>query len=96
MNSYELTVILRVSDALEANKEKVKSILQKYNVSIVSEDQWGVRRLAYMIQGEKDGFYVLTTLDAQPDTIQKITNDFRLQSDILRFLFVRIKKKKSA
>jgi small subunit ribosomal protein S6 len=96
VNNYELTVILRVSDALESNKEKVKSILQKYGVSVASEDQWGVRRLAYMIRTEKDGFYTLFTLEAQPDAIQKITSEFRLNIDILRFLFVRLKKKKTA
>ena len=92
MNSYEFTIILRNS-ALEALNEKFRGILQKHNVEITSEEEWGNRRLAYEIDGETEGHYIFMNLNAQPDTIQKIINEFRLNSDILRYMFVRMKKK---
>lgn len=96
VNSYEFVVILRVSDTLESNKDKVKAILLKHGAVILSEDAWGVRRLAYMIDRENDGFYSFMMLESPPDMIQKVISEFRLNSDILRFLFVRIWEKKIA
>ncbi len=96
MNKYELTVIARISDTLEQTKEKIKSVLAKYDVSITSEELWGNKRLAYAIDGENEGYYVFMTLDAAPEAIQKITAEYRLSVDILRFMFVRAKTQKTA
>ncbi len=96
VNKYELTVILRINEALESNREKVKAVLLKNGVTIVSEDVWGNRRLAYMLDGQNDGNYTLMNVEAPPEAIQKITNEFRLNSDILRHLFVRVPKAKTA
>jgi small subunit ribosomal protein S6 len=96
MNSYELTLILRVSDGLEPLKEKVKEILQKHGVTVKSEDVWGSKKLAYEIDGEKDGFYTLQNIETLPDSVTKIISEFRLNSDILRYMFVRVSGEKSA
>jgi small subunit ribosomal protein S6 len=96
VTNYELIVILRINDTLESNKEKARSILQKYGVEFNSEDHWGTRRLAYMIDGEKDGYYLNWNIQAPPDAVQKVITEYRLNGDILRYLFVKVKKKKVA
>ena len=95
MNSYELTLILRITESLESLKEVVKKILEKHEVQVQSEDEWGSRKLAYQIDKEKDGHYWLFNIDAPPEAAQKVTNDFRLNTDILRHLFVKLDKKKA-
>lgn len=91
MRQYELTVIVRQKN-YEALSEKVKEIINKHNTTIVNEDNWGTRRLAYEISGEKDGYYLNLVIETPTDSIKKIINDFNLNHDILRFLFVQIKK----
>ncbi len=95
MNKYELTVILRNSD-LESLQGKVKSILEKHGCTIVNEDNWGHRKLAYEIDGVNEGFYLFMNVEMSPDSIQNIIKDFRLNRDILRYLFVKQKAVKSA
>jgi small subunit ribosomal protein S6 len=95
VNNYELIVILRTNETLESNKEKARAILQKYGVTFNSEDHWGLRRLAYMIDGEKDGFYLCWNIQAPPDAVQKVITEYRINGDILRYLFVKAKKKKA-
>lgn len=92
MNRYELTVILRSSDATDGAKEKIREILSKNNVTIVSEDPWGVRALAYPIKGQNEGYYDFMIIEATPDSIQPVINSFRLNASILRHLFVKTKK----
>jgi small subunit ribosomal protein S6 len=91
MNTYELTVILRKND-VEPLIERVKEILKKHETSIVSDNSLGIKRLAYQIDGEKEGYYLFMNVETPSDSVKKITSEFRLNSNILRYLFVKIKK----
>jgi small subunit ribosomal protein S6 len=95
MNNYELTVLLRAGLA-DSLKEKVTGILQKHNVKITEDKSWGVKKLAYEIDREKEAYYFFALLEASPEAIKPVIADFRLNSDILRFLFVYIEQPKSA
>ncbi len=94
--SYELTLILRITDKVESLKDTIKKLLQKYGVSVISEDSWDVRKLSYPIDGENEGYYLFMSIESPPDAIKKIIADFRLNSDILRYLFIQVSKKKTA
>lgn len=91
MNAYELTVILRKKD-VEPLIEKVKEILKKHGTEIMSDNSLGIKALAYEIDGENEGYYLFMNVQVPPDSVKKIMSDFRLNSDILRYLFVRLKK----
>ena len=95
MNNYELTVIVKNRDT-ESLKEKVKGILQKHGAAITKEDHWGIRKLAYEIQREKEGYYMFMFVDAAPDAVDKIQKEFGLNADILRYLFVKPEETKTA
>lgn len=92
MNRYELIVILRPSDKLESLKERVREILKKYKVVIESDEPWGIRSLAYTIDKANDGYYEYFLAQLNPSSVSSIIGEFRLQPDILRYLFVRIPK----
>lgn len=96
MIKYELPVILRVSDDIEPLKTVVKEILEKYNVKIELEEPGVTKKLAYPIDGDEEGHYLFLTIESPPDSVTKIVNEFRLNTDILRYLFIKLKSKKSA
>ncbi len=96
MSNYELTVILRISENLNATRETVGKALQKHGAVIKSVNEWGRRKMAYPIDRTDDGFYLIYTIDAAPDAIKGITAEYRLTTDILRFLFVRLEEVKTA
>jgi len=95
VNRYELTVILRNRE-LESLKGKVDGILKKHGVTVINDEPWGLKRLAYMIQGEKEGYYSFMIVESAPDAVKKVIGDFRLISEILRYLFVKIEQEKTA
>jgi len=88
MNHYELTVIVRNRET-ESLKEKVKEIIQKHGAVITKEDHWGIKKLAYEISKEREGYYMFMLVDAPSDAVDKIQKEFGLNADILRYLFVR-------
>lgn len=95
MNNYELTVIVKNRDS-ESLKQKVKEILLKNGATIVKEDHWGIRKLAYEIAREKEGYYMYMLVDSPPDSIDRVKKEFGLYADILRYLFVRLTDQKTA
>ena len=46
-----------------------------------------------LFRSERDGYYEFFRLDAPGNAVQKIIADFRLNADILRYLFVKVEKK---
>ena len=56
---------------------------------------WGKRKLAYLINKQTHGYYVIFTLNMEPDskTIQKIEQYYRQHDNVLRTMPVRIDKK---
>jgi small subunit ribosomal protein S6 len=94
--THELTLILKISDKVESLKENITKLLQKYGVSIISEDPWDVRKLAYPIDKETEGYYLFMSIDSPPNAIKQIIGEFRLNTDIMRFLFIKASEKKTA
>ena len=95
MNRYELTVILRNQEK-EALINKTKEILEKHNTVIEKDDSWGTRRLAYEIDGEREGYYFFAIVQSMPETVKKITTEFGLNTGFLRSLFVKLPNQKTA
>lgn len=95
MVTYELTVILTNKET-ESLIEKVKEILKKHGTNILGDNSLGVKKLAYQINGENEGYYLFMNVEVPPDSVKKIISEFRLNSNILRYLFVKIKKAATA
>lgn len=94
MRNYELTVIVRTDKQEEATKA-YKETLAKHGVKIVSENNWGQKRLAYMIDGVREGFYLFANVETDPQTVKKVSADFGINNNILRHMFI-VQETKSA
>jgi small subunit ribosomal protein S6 len=92
VNSYEITIILRNKD-LDETKKKLSEILAKHNITITKDESWGQKKLAYEIDGEREGYYFFAYADAAPESAQSVLHDLHLQPNVLRHLFVKLNKK---
>ena len=95
MNHYETVFILTpvLSDAqMKEAVEKFTKVLADNGATIVNEENWGLRKLAYPIQKKSTGFYTLVEFDAEPNVIKKLEVAFRRDERILRFLTFRLDK----
>ncbi|HEY1406735.1 MAG TPA: 30S ribosomal protein S6 [Spirochaetota bacterium] len=96
MRTYELTVILRSGAKTEETKNTVKEILSKHGITIKEDQSWGLKRLAYAIDEEKDGVYMNLLVEAEPSSIGTIAPDFHVNREILRHMAVVRQDVKSA
>jgi len=90
---YELTFIVQIDaneDAMQATVDQVKAWVEaEDNGQVIKIDRWGRRRLAYEIDGQREGFYVLFEANIEPDHIPEIERDLKLSSEVLRYLIIR-------
>ena len=95
MNNYETVFILTpvLSDVqMKEAVEKFKTLLVNEGAKIVSEENWGLRKLAYPIQKKSTGFYAMLEFEADPSVIAKLEINFRRDERVIRFLTFRMEK----
>ena len=93
MNKYELGVIVRATldeEALQAEMDRIKGLLDRFGAVIAKEDKWGRRKLAYPIQKQNEGVYTFITYTAPSDTPREVESRLRLMENVLRFLTVNM------
>lgn len=88
---YELTVIfspqLSSSDLTKAQKT-IKDLVAKVDGKIVKSEDWGTRKLAYEVNKQTEGVYRFFIVELPPDALSKLDREFKLLTEILRYLFV--------
>lgn len=88
--NYELILVLNPSigeEKLESELERVKALVEAQG-EISDVDVWGRRRLAYEIQDEPEGYYVLIHFASDPDYPKEIERILRISENVLRYLIV--------
>lgn len=96
MRKYELmTVFYTDEDKYKTGAETLRSVLAEFGATIVKEDAYTDRDLAYIINKQKRGRFVLFTVSANPAKISDIEKQFKLNKDLLKYLFVKIEDEKN-
>ena len=65
-------------------------IIESFKGVIKKRENWGLRNLAYKINKNRKGHYVLLNIDSSSDAILEYERLMRLNEDIIRFLTIRI------
>lgn len=89
MRSYELMFIVHPEleeSAFNDLVERVNSWITDSGGQVEKNDQWGKRRLAYPIQKQTDGKYVLIKTQLEPTFCSELEHNLGLQEPIMRFL----------
>ena len=92
---YETVFILTpvLSDVqMKEAVEKFADVLKAEGATIVNEELWGLRKLAYPIAKKSTGFYSLIEFDADPTVVKKLETAFRRDERVIRFLTFRLDK----
>lgn len=95
MNNFETVVILTPVLSDEAVKEalgKFRSLMTDNGAEIVSEDNWGLKKLAYPIQKKTTGYYQVTEFKAPGEIISKLETEYKRDERVMRFLTVKLDK----
>ena len=90
-NKYEACMIFSVAggeEAVTAIKEKFATLIAE-NGTVENVDEWGKRKLAYLINDEAEGFYVFTTFTAAPEFPAELERIAGITEGVLRIMTVK-------
>ena len=95
MNYYETLYI--VHPALESGRLKdiilsIQKMIESKDIKILSTDVWGKKKLAYLIDKQQYGSYVLVQLHSDGSNINKINSELEHNPDVLSYLTSRIEE----
>jgi small subunit ribosomal protein S6 len=98
VKEYELTVLIHpdLEADLETPLTKVRDIIKNAGGTIVREDNWGKKKLAYAINREEFAVYVYMDVELPADAPLKISNTFNITDEVLRYLLVKVDVKARA
>jgi small subunit ribosomal protein S6 len=94
MALYESVIIGRqdlTTSQFETIVNEFISVIESLKGTIQKKESWGLRNLAYKINKNRKGHYMLLNIDAPADAIVEYERLMRLHEDIIRFLTMRIK-----
>jgi small subunit ribosomal protein S6 len=93
MALYE-TVFIARQDITSAQVDTMASafseIVTAQGGTVVKTESWGLRTLAYRINKNRKGHYVLFQLDATPAAKDELERNMGLHEDVLRFMTLKV------
>ena len=91
MNKYETIII--IDPKLE--DEACASVTQRFTDMIAKEgtvdstEVWGRRKLAYPIQKNNEGYYVLINFSSNPEFIDELNRIYNITDEIIKHIIVK-------
>ena len=88
---YEAAMIFSVANGEEATqnlKEKFNDLIAK-NGTIESVDDWGKRRLAYLINDEAEGYYVFFNFESEANFPAELERIAKITDGVLRIMIIK-------
>ena len=91
MRKYEVIFIFLPN--LEEEKrvqllDRFKAIIET-DGTISNVDEWGVRKLAYLINDIGEGYYVLMNIETTPEVITELERVVKISDSVMRHMIIR-------
>lgn len=98
MTLYETLFIVHPERAARVKEfvERFKKVIEGQDGTLSQVDEWGMRDLAYRIDKQSRGHYVLLRYHATGRTVEELERNLKLTDGILRYLTVRAEETTSA
>ena len=94
MNKYETIIIINptLDDSTTASVVDRFETMINENGKVESKEVWGKRRLAYPIQKQSEGYYVLINFSSNPDFIEELNRVYNITDEIIKHIIVKLDK----
>ena len=80
----------------QVTEEETKALVEKFKAMVEAEgalialDEWGKRRLAYLIDDLAEGYYVLMNFESKPEFPAEVDRVMKITEGIVRCLITTV------
>ncbi len=89
--NYETVMIFSLKqgeEGIQALIEKFKALIEKH-ATLQNVDEWGKRRLAYLINKESEGYYVLMNFESEAAFPAELDRIFKITDGVMRSMIIK-------
>jgi len=90
---YESAVLINAAledEQIQSIVSHIKEIILNSDGKIIDIEDWGRKRLAYIVKKSKIGYYVIFRFNALSDVNLKLERFYKLDENILRYLTIKL------
>ena len=86
-NRYESIIIFNIN----TSKEKMQEIKEyiKMITDFYYEEDMGIKKLAYEIKGQKEGYYYKIDFEGDEETVKNLERYYRIKDEVMKFLTIK-------
>lgn len=88
MNGYEVMYVLDPKydeEGLEEKKERLKTVIENQGGDVQTVDEWGKKRLAYVIDGFSEAVYLRYEFTCSSQNVDQISERSNVEEAVLRY-----------
>ena len=91
MNQYEIAVLYHPDLEVDLSKaeDRVTKIVTDNGGKITATDNWGKRKLNYVIKGNEHAVYVFYSVELPGAGVAKVESTLNITDEVIRFLITR-------
>lgn len=89
--NYETVMVFSMKqgeEGIRALIEKFKALIEKH-ATLQNVDEWGKRKLAYLINKESEGYYVLMNFESEAEFPAELDRIYKITDGVIRSLIIR-------
>jgi len=90
-NNYETIIIINSSleeAQIKDTVTKVTNLISEHG-KLESTEEWGKKRLAYPIQKQNEGYYVLINFSSNPEFIEELERVYNITDEVIKHIVVK-------
>ena len=91
VENYEAMIVYSVKESEDAAKalvEKFKALIEKH-ATLKNVDEWGKRKLAYLINKESEGYYVLFDFESEAEFPAELDRIYKITDGVMRSIIIK-------
>lgn len=91
--AYEVSVVVRLDpneQVIRDTIDQVQKWIEEDGNGVVNKvDHWGRRKLAYEIDKQREGYYIIVDANIDASHIVELERNLKLSAEVLRYLVIR-------
>ncbi|HMS32154.1 MAG TPA: 30S ribosomal protein S6 [Candidatus Saccharibacteria bacterium] len=91
-SKYELVLVIN-TEKYQGVLESVDKLLKLNKARVEGRDEWGVKPLAYAIDGQKSANYVIFDIDINSAVAGKLQQQLNIEEGVIRYLMTTPERK---
>ena len=94
MKKYELFAVIKPTvdtDEVDNTVKKIEEIISNLQGNVVDTEKMGKKKLAYDVQGFKEGFMINQKFNLEEDKVKEFRRQVKLNENIIRTMFTQVK-----